>query len=160
MRIETTRFGTVEVADEELLRFHSGIIGFPEERLYVLIPHGTSQTIAWLQSVHTPELAFPVVSAHGFVVDYPDVPLLPIVRRMDVGDNLEDLAILVVMSAPRNQPATVNLLAPLIINSRTRTGVQVFLDGSKYTTRELFVIPKPTDASKDDVLARPKLASL
>jgi flagellar assembly factor FliW len=160
MRIETTRFGTVEAAEDEVLRFGSGIIGFPEERMYVLIPHGTSQTIAWLQSVKTKELAFPVVSAHGFVVDYPDVPLLPIARRMDVGESLEELAILVVMSAPRNQAATVNLLAPLVINSRTRNGVQVFLEGSKYTTRELFVIPKPTEQPGDETLPRAKLAAL
>jgi flagellar assembly factor FliW len=156
MRIETTRFGTVDVAEEELIHFRTGIIGFPEEQVYVLIPHGTSQTIAWLQSVKSPALAFPVVSAHGFISDYPDVPLQPIINRMDIGCSLEELAILVVMSAPRNQHASVNLLAPLLINSRNRAGFQVFLEGSKYTTRELFVVPKtPTEDA-----GRPKFASL
>jgi flagellar assembly factor FliW len=156
MRIETTRFGNVDVAEEELIRFRTGIIGFPEEQVYVLIPHGTSQTIAWLQSVNNPALAFPVVSAHGFIADYPDVPLQPIMNRMDIGGSMEELAILVVMSAPRNQHASVNLLAPLLINSRTRTGVQVFLEGSKYTTRELFVVPKaPTEEA-----GRTKFAAL
>ena len=154
MRIETTRFGTVETPEEEIIRFRSGIIGFPEERMYVLIPHGTSQVIAWLQSATTPELAFPVVSAHGFISDYPDVPLLPIIRRTDVGENPDDLAVLVVMSAPRNQPATVNLLAPLLINSQTRQGAQVFLEGSKYSTRELFVIPKTPEQSSDEPRAK------
>jgi hypothetical protein len=37
----------------------------------------------------------------------------------------------------------VNLLAPLLINSRTRSGAQVFLDGSRYSTRELFVVASP-----------------
>jgi flagellar assembly factor FliW len=158
MRIETTRFGSVEAPEEEIIHFRSGIIGFPEERKYVLIPHSTSQVIAWLQSATSPELAFPVVSAHGFVTDYPDVPLAPILRHTDVGENLEDLAILVVMSAPRNQPATVNLLAPLLINSQTRAGAQVFLDGSKYSTRELFVIPKAPEQASDD--SRPKIAAV
>lgn len=157
MRIETTRFGVVEAAEEEVIRFRAGLIGFPAEKEYVLIPHGSSSMIAWLQSVATPDLAFPVASAHGFVADYPDIPLEPIARRADIGDSIDDLAILAVLSAPRNQSATVNLLAPLIVNSRTREGAQVFLEGSKFSTRELFVIPKHVPAA-DETDAAPPLA--
>jgi flagellar assembly factor FliW len=149
MRIETTRFGQVETAEDEVIRFRAGLIGFPNEKEYVLIPHGSSSMIAWLQSISTPELAFPVASAHGFVADYPDVPLEPIVRRENVGEALDDIAILAVLSAPRNQPATVNLLAPLIINSRTRDGVQVVLEGSKFSTRELFVVPNAQEPASE-----------
>lgn len=148
MRIETTRFGVVEAAEEELISFRNGLIGFPAEKQYVLIPHGSSTVIAWLQSVTTPELAFPVASAHGFVADYPDVPLEPVAKRADLGDSLDDLALLAVLSAQRSQPATVNLLAPLVVNSRTREGAQVFLEGSRFSTRELFVLPKQVAASE------------
>ncbi len=150
MRIETTRFGLVEAAEDEIIRFRAGLIGFPSEKEYVLIPHGSSSIIAWLQSATTAELAFPVASAHGFVADYPDVPLEPVVRRADVGESMDDVAILAVLSAPRNQPATVNLLAPLIVNSRTREGAQVFLEGSKFSTRELFVVPRAVPEEDPD----------
>lgn len=150
MRIETTRFGVVEAAEDEIIRFRAGLIGFPAEKEYVLIPHGSSSMIAWLQSVTTPELAFPVASAHGFVADYPDIPLEPILRRADIGDALDDIAILAVLSAPRNQPATVNLLAPLVVSSRTREGAQIFLEGSRFSTRELFVVPRQSPAATDD----------
>lgn len=148
MRIETTRFGVVEAAEEEVINFRNGLIGFPVEKQYVLIPHGSSTVIAWLQSVTTPELAFPVASAHAFIEDYPDVPLEPVAKRADLGDSLDDLALLAVLSAQRSQPATVNLLAPLVVNSRTREGAQVFLDGSRFSTRELFVLPKQVVASE------------
>ena len=147
MRIETTRFGVVEAAEEEVITFRNGLIGFPAEKQYMLIPHGSSTVIAWLQSVTTPELAFPVASAHAFINDYPDVPLEPVAKRADIGDSLDDLALLAVLSAQRSQPATVNLLAPLVINSRTREGAQVFLEGSRFSTRELFVLPKQVVAS-------------
>lgn len=150
MRIETTRFGVVEAAEDEIIRFRAGLIGFPAEKEYVLIPHGSSSMIAWLQSVTTPELAFPVASAHGFVADYPDIPLEPILRRADIGDALDDIAILAVLSAPRNQPATVNLLAPLVVSSRTREGAQIFLEGSRFSTRELFVVPRQAPATSED----------
>lgn len=148
MRIETTRFGVVEAAEEEVINFRNGLIGFPAEKQYVLIPHGSSTVIAWLQSITTPELAFPVASAHAFVADYPDVPLEPVAKRADIGDSLDDLALLAVLSAQRSQPATVNLLAPLVVNSRTREGAQVFLEGSRFSTRELFVLPKQVVATE------------
>lgn len=145
MQIETTRFGTVEVPDEALIHLESGIIGFPRESTFALIPHGDSKWIAWLQSAASPTLAFPVVSAHGLVADYPDVSLATVAEKAGLSGLEDDFAVLAVLSAPRGLPATVNLLAPLIINSVTRQGAQVFLEGSRFTTRELFVVPAPTE---------------
>ena len=145
MQIETTRFGLVEVPEEALIHFKTGIIGFPRESTFALIPHGDSKLIAWLQSATTPALAFPVVSAHGLVGDYPDVPLVPVAEKAGLSGEQDDFAVLAVLSAPRNLPATINLLAPLLINSVTRQGAQVFLEGSRFTTRELFVIPQPSE---------------
>jgi flagellar assembly factor FliW len=108
----------------------------------MLIPHATSTAIAWLQSTTTPDLAFPVVSAHAFDSEYPDVALMDLASAAGIGDKGEELAVLVVLSAVRGQPATVNLLAPLVINSKTRMAGQLFLEGSRYSTRELFMLPK------------------
>jgi flagellar assembly factor FliW len=145
MHIETTRFGLVEVPEEALIHFRSGLIGFPRESTFALIPHGDSTLIAWLQSAQTPDLAFPVVSAHGLVADYPDVPLVPVAEKAGLSGEEDDFAVLAVLSAPGSMPATINLLAPLLINSVSRTGAQVFLEGSRFTTRELFVVPPPSE---------------
>lgn len=139
MQIETTRFGIVELSDTDCVRFESGIIGFPNERQFVVIPHAGSTDIAWLQSATTAALAFPVVSAHGLVSDYPDVPIAPLAEKAGVSAAADELAVLAVLSAPQRQPATVNLLAPLLIDSRKRSGAQVILEGSRFGTRELFV---------------------
>jgi len=37
MDIETTRFGTVTVADERIIRFPKGLLGFPQRTTFVLI---------------------------------------------------------------------------------------------------------------------------
>ncbi len=145
MQIATTRFGAVEVPEENLIHFKSGIIGFPRESKFALIPHGQSTLIAWLQSAQTPGLAFPVVSAHGLVIDYPDVPLEPAIEKAGLTGPADEFAVLAVLCASELQPATVNLLAPLLINSVNRQGAQVFLEGSRFTTRELFVLPAPTE---------------
>ena len=156
MQISTTRFGLVEVPEEALIHFKSGIIGFPRESTFALIPHGGSTLIAWLQSAATPALAFPVVSAHGLVADYPDIVLAPVAEKAGLQGEEDDFAVLAVLSAPRSLPATINLLAPLLINSVTRQGAQVFLEGSRFTTRELFVIPQPSELPPPAERAEPE----
>ena len=142
MEIVTSRFGKLAASEKDFIRFPAGIIGFRAEKSFVLIPHGTSTLIGWLQSTTTPELAFPVVSAHGLVDEYPDVPIAQAAERAGIASGDDELAVLAVMTAPLQQPATVNLLAPLIVNATTRTGAQVFLEGSRFSTQELFALPR------------------
>jgi flagellar assembly factor FliW len=150
MEIETSRFGKVSASEEDVIRFPTGIIGFRNEKAFVLIPHGSSTLIGWLQSAATPELAFPVVSAHGLVDEYPDVAIEQAAERAGLGGAGDELAVLAVMTAPLQQPATVNLLAPLIVNATTRTGAQVFLEGSRFSTQELFSLPRSLSAVPAD----------
>ncbi len=149
MKIETERFGPLEFSPDDIIAFSSGIIGFPDESAFLLIRHGESGVLGWLQSASTPGLAFPVVSAHGLTTEYPDVPVDSAAAAAGIGGEVDDLAVLVVLSAPQGQPATVNLLAPIIVNSATRSGAQVFLEGSRFGTRELFVLPKPGEDRED-----------
>jgi flagellar assembly factor FliW len=144
MQIKSQRFGKVEIADDALLAFPAGIIGFPQEQRFALIPHKGSSCLGWLQSTTTEELAFPVVSAHAFGERYPDFSLAEAARAAGIGEPNDEYAVLVVLSAPRGQPATVNLLAPIVVNAQTHHGAQVILEGSRFSTRELFVLPRAT----------------
>lgn len=147
MKIDSQRFGALEVSEEEVLNFPSGIIGFEKEPKFVLVPHGSSSFLAWLQSVNTPELALPVVSAHAFGEKYPDVPIQGILQSAGIATGSEEVAILVVLCANRSQPSTVNLLAPIVVNAETRQAAQIILEGTRFSTRELFVLPANPEAS-------------
>ncbi len=142
MMVNTRRFGEIEIEPREVLHFPVGIAGFPDERAFILVRTKETGTIAWLQSVRTPSLALPLVSAHAFGSSYPDVPFLPIAERAGIGSNLDEMAMMVVLSAPEGQPATVNLLAPIVVNTETRVGGQLFLEGTSFGTREFFAIPE------------------
>lgn len=141
MQIQSTRFGLIEVSSEELISFPAGVIGFPSERQFVLLRTDHSSVIGWLQSTTSPGFALPVVSAHAFGSHYPDVAVEPLAEQYNIGQVDEELAVMVVLCALPNQPATVNLLAPIVVNSSTRKGAQIFLEGSRFTTREVFVLP-------------------
>jgi len=134
MIVESERFGRLELPEADAIAFPRGLIGFPEEREFVLLAREGSERVAWLQSMRTPALAFPVVSAHGLGVEYPDVPL-----PAPWGE-APDLAVLAVLAAPTGGPATVNLMAPVIVNAATRRGEQVLLEGTRFSARELYVV--------------------
>lgn len=142
INIESQRFGTIELNEDELLAFPAGVIGFPTEQRFALVPHHGSGYIAWLQSVSTPGLAFPVVSAHAFGERYPDVPVLGAAQEAGLEGPEDALAVMVVLCALANQPATVNLLAPIVVNAATRRGAQVILEGTRFSTREFFALPE------------------
>ncbi|HLV66897.1 MAG TPA: flagellar assembly protein FliW [Polyangiaceae bacterium] len=145
--IKTLRFGELSLDPAEALRFPVGIAGFPDERGFVLIRPNDTALVSWLQSIKTPSLALPVVSAHAFGEGYPDVDLAPLAERAGVGSRAQDLAVLVVLTAPRGAPATVNLLAPIVVNAESRVGAQIFLEGTRFGTRELFVTGGSSEAS-------------
>ena len=132
VRIETTRFGPVEASEEEVVRF-PGLPGFPEARRFVVRGHDRGWELGWLISMDVPDLAFVVTDPFQFFPDYAPALGEELLRGLEVQAQ-EDLALLVIASV-REGDVTLNLAAPLVINSRTRTGVQLILDQSDYPTR-------------------------
>lgn len=134
MRIVSTRFGTIEIDPNEVIEFPQGMIGFPNETRYVLLLNGENSAIGWLQSTGNGSLAFPVVSSEALTVDYSRMNLA--VHEEDA-DGEPDYAVMVVMTATGGGRApTVNLLAPIVVNAKTRTGAQVIVDHPSYSTSD------------------------
>lgn len=142
MIVKSDRLGNVEVDAVDIITFPSGIIGFPGEREFVLIRLKPSSPVGWLQSVKSSYLTLPVVSAHALPPRFPDVLIEEQTDRIGLGKDSEVLAVLAVLSAPSGEPATVNLMAPIIVNAKTRIGAQVVLEGTHFSTREAFVLAR------------------
>ena len=60
MKIQTSRFGELEVDERRLIRFEKGILGFPDQQRYALIQTGQDSGFYWLQAVDRADLAFVV----------------------------------------------------------------------------------------------------
>ena len=58
MIVQTTRFGSVEVNDDRVLNFSSGMLGFSSYTQFVLLQPDEDGIFFWLQSIEAPELAF------------------------------------------------------------------------------------------------------
>ena len=68
MRFATDRFGEIEVSDQELFEFPSGLPGFARLKSYAIIQHREDSPFRWLQSVEDPGVAF-VVLDPSLIID-------------------------------------------------------------------------------------------
>jgi flagellar assembly factor FliW len=151
MRIQTDRFGTFEVDDKDPIHFPQGMIGFPSEKQFVLLRHRDDSAIGWLQSTSNSALAFPVVSIDALAVAYPTIAATP--EGGQKAEEVDPHAVMAVLCASAGQPATVNLLAPIVVNVRSRKGAQILLEGTAFSTNEPFVlrnVPAMPEAPKPE----------
>lgn len=134
MEIETTRFGTLDVEDERVMTFTSGLLGFPNHTRFALIQTGSENYFFWLQSIDEPNLAFVVTDPAIFFKDY-EVP----VREESQSElRLSDPALVqvFVICNKVGDWLTGNLLGPIVVNAENRLAQQVVLTDKKWTTRQ------------------------
>jgi flagellar assembly factor FliW len=123
--------------DEELkeIIFESGLPGFPGETRFALVswPEGPYSS---LRSVENPELEFVVVPPVVFFPEYAPEIDDPTVGKLGL-DGEDDALVLVIVSinAEDVSKSTANLLGPIVINSKSRHGVQAVLQGTEYQVR-------------------------
>jgi flagellar assembly factor FliW len=67
--IESTRFGSLEIAAEDVIEFPNGLIGLGGRR-YAIVAAGTDGAFRWLHSLDDPALALPVANPWQFFNDY------------------------------------------------------------------------------------------
>lgn len=133
MKIETTRFGPVEVDENRTILFPEGLLGFPENNKFVLLQTNDEGTFFWLQSVDRGELAFVVCDPLVFVPDY-KVPVKPEeFRTIDLKDLSEAQVFVIANKVDRT--LTGNLQGPIVVNAVNRRGLQLVLSEKKYSTR-------------------------
>ena len=138
MKMQTTRFGEIEVADEKVLHFPEGIIGFHSLKRFVLLGK-QSRLVMWLQAVDNPRIAFIVINPFIFESDYnPQLTQedLDFLKVQDSSD-LHIFAIVVVPEDP--QKMTANLLGPVVINTKEKLGKQVILLDGGYSVKHPIV---------------------
>lgn len=138
MEVKTRVFGTIEVEKDKLIHFANGIIGFPDMKDFTLIFEETDEgkaAISWLQSIQEPELALPVMDPLAVISDYNPVvedELLKPLGEMKP----EDVFVMVTITVPAEMKnMSINLRAPLIINSETRQACQIIVDNNDYSVK-------------------------
>ena len=137
MKINTKVFGEVEIADDKIIHFPSGIVGFPELTEFTLL-HDEEKgagSIHWLQSIQEPVFAMPVMDPLLVCPDYnPEVDdeLLKPLGGLDP----EEILVLVTVTVPSDlKKMSVNLRGPVIINAAAKKACQVIVEGEGYQVK-------------------------
>jgi len=138
MKIDTRVFGEIEIAEDKIITFENGIIGFPELKRFTLLhdeEKGTNVGIRFLQSLDEPGFAMPVMDPLVVKEDYdPEVDdeLLASAGNLTA----ENILVLVTVTVPSNlEQMSVNLQGPIVINVEERKACQVILDGEQYAVK-------------------------
>ncbi|HEU4685417.1 MAG TPA: flagellar assembly protein FliW [Nitrospira sp.] len=146
----STRFGRFEVNEESIVTFPSGLLGFLDQRRYVILDHDTDAPFKWLQSVDEPGLAFVIIDPADVASGY-SIKFLPETLAEIHATEQDPLSVAVILTIPSEDPAavTANLRGPLVMNRRTRLGKQVVLADGYPTRHPVF----PTGASAGESVA-------
>lgn len=138
MVINTRCFGEIEVSQEKIIRFDSGLMGFEEYKEFTLLfdsEKKADKTIMWLQSIDEVSFALPVINPMLISEDYNPVvedELLASVGKIEE----DDLLILVTLTVPADiTKMTANYKAPIVINAGSLKGVQLIAENEEYLVK-------------------------
>jgi flagellar assembly factor FliW len=67
--LQSSRFGVLEIPDEAVIEFPSGLIGLGGNR-YALLARNEDSAFVWLHSLEDPDLAIPVTNPFRFFKDF------------------------------------------------------------------------------------------
>lgn len=133
----TIHFGRLEYSSASAIEFTEGLPGFEFERRFVVVQKPDHHPLVFLQSVQTQSLCFPALpvraidSGYELRVGGTDQEALGFESAPKIG---EDALVLALIALHEEDP-TANLLAPVVINLRTRVAAQCIDPEMRYSHR-------------------------
>ena len=125
MKISSPVVGEVEVSPERVITFPAGLPGFEACRQFALLhPEGSeAPKLFMLQSLDEPEVAFTVTTPDIFGLNYEFALSDAEVDDLQLTDPA-DASVLLIVRRDSANPVHANVMAPLVINTATRRGLQ------------------------------------
>jgi flagellar assembly factor FliW len=134
---ETRHFGVIQYREDTVFEFPGGLPGFEDQQQFLLLERPDTRPLVFVQSLSAAGLCFIALPVRMAKSDYqlcmPPEELasldIDIGRQPEIGKEVLCLAL---VSLQEDRPPTVNLLSPLVINIRTRRGIQTIQADSGY----------------------------
>jgi flagellar assembly factor FliW len=135
MLIQTVNFGDLEVPEDKVITFKEGLPGFPQIHRFVVLELDELKPFQYLQALDDPPIALFVINP--FLIDPRYEFRLTDSDMKDINStNSAELTVYAVTTIPENPSgATINLMAPIVVNHKERRGKQVILLESKYSVK-------------------------
>jgi flagellar assembly factor FliW len=136
--------GRLTYEEQEEITILGGILGFEEHERYLLMAAEGQEPFCWLQSLDDPHLAFVAVNPVLAKRDYqPEIPPEEL-ARLEITDLQDEVMWLVIVTLKEKwEESTVNLMAPVVINVKSRQGRQIVLEKGDLSLRYPFLKSAP-----------------
>jgi len=143
MKVQTTRFGTIDVQEDQVLTLVEGMLGFSECHRYVLMDDEIGEPFMWMQSLDIPSLAFVVIDPAIILPSYHFSVKKDQIKALET-NSVEDLQVYTIVTMAANiLDVTVNLQGPLVLNKKVRVGQQIVLNDPNFSTRHPLFTDQP-----------------
>lgn len=135
MIVESLTLGSIEVDQQDIITFEAGLPGFEQLHLFVMLHPDPAMPFSYLQSTEDVTVSLLAVNPFAFYPQY-DFKLAESVQEELGIETEQDVAVLSVVTLKEQlEQSTLNLIAPIIINTRTKMGRQIILTNSSYQHR-------------------------
>lgn len=135
MIVQSTRFGELDVAEEQVLDFPQGVLGFPEEKKFAFMEYKPDSPFYFLQSVTDADLTFLMIDPFKFFNDYEFAMDDELLAEIGLSDENPPLVFNIASVKDALEHMTVNLAAPVLVNARDRKAVQLVIEKTEFPLR-------------------------
>ena len=132
MKINTARFGELEVNEKEIIHFKEGLFGFEDLKEYVIFQMEDDNPLVWMQAIEDGDLAFILIRPFEFRPTYSLKLSDKDVEDIEL-ESPDDSDIFAIVVLPEDSSKmTANLQGPIVINRVKKLGKQVISTNPKH----------------------------
>lgn len=135
MKIQTKYLGEMEIEEQKQIYFANGIPGFPDEKQFVLLDVPSNPVFQILQSVQSTYAAFFVINPFLLYKDYSFDLDDNTIETLQIKSEDEVVILSIVTLKDPFHSSTINLKAPIVINSNQMLGKQYILNQEDYPSK-------------------------
>jgi flagellar assembly factor FliW len=137
IKINTSRFGELEIDEKRVVHFKDGIPAFEDEKEFVILPYEEETPYYFMQSMKSPDLAFLITVPFLFFPNYTFEIDDETMAELDISEK-DKVLYYTLITIPNFsiRYMTTNLLAPVVVNTKNMQAKQIVLEKTQYTTKE------------------------
>jgi flagellar assembly factor FliW len=132
MKIHTATLGVVEASPDSFLTLPDGLLGFEEHKEFALLALADYEPFRWLQAFSDPGLSFPLLDPYAVVPGYEAILSESDRIALDLEATERPTIFAIASVEETGGTVTINLRAPLVINTRRRVARQVVLADNRW----------------------------
>jgi flagellar assembly factor FliW len=135
MKITSKFLGEIEINKEQIIYFPNGLPGFEDEKQFVILPLEEQSPFAILQSIYHSHVGFVIAYPFSFYPDYAFDLADEDIKKLKLRSPDDCVTYTIMTLKEPFAKSTINLKAPIVINTKKKIGKQLILHDSDYPIR-------------------------